>query len=666
MPATPSRPHACAPATSTSRCASTARPAPGGRPWCSCTASPTSRTSGTPWSRGCPLDRWHVVTYDVRGAGSSDAPDAPAGYRTERLVDDLVAVLDAVLPDGDGRAPGRPRLGLGAAVGRGRRGGDRPPAARPDRLVHLDQRHRPSTTPPGSSRRPRAAGVGAAPAGAALLVHRPVLPAGAAGPPLAARPPPRSAGPAERARGCPAATGAPGCGRNAVNGLGLYRANVFPRVRRPAPLHTDVPVLVVQPDRDPFVTDVFLQDLDALLQRPAGRAGRRRALGRSSRTPTTSPRWSCATSTPTDARHWTSARLPVPGAPAPGAVSPRAALLGRRRRARGRCVVARTTTGSGHAGRAGRAGPGAAGHRATAARRAPSTRCADALRATGRDVVVVPAARRRHRATSTRRPRALDDAADAAMRARPAPASVDVVGYSAGGVVARLVGPRPRRRRAGPPGAHARLAAARHRRSPSWRGGIAPARARSPAGSSSRTATCSAGSTPATRPRPARVFVSVWTDADEVVVPPDSARLDGALDFTVQSVLPGGPASPRRPARRPGGAAPCARRRAGRRRLPRHRPASAAEPAVLSSVMSLVAKFAQAAPRNTSDVDALQQRPRGRRRATGSGRGTGRRTTASSGSAGTAAARRPRRGSAAASRRPGTPARPARRRAASR
>ena len=31
-------------------------------------------------------------------------------------------------------------------------------------------------------------------------------------------------------------------------------------------------------------------------------------------------------------------------------------------------------------------------------------------------------------------------------------------------------------------------------------------------------------------------FVSVWTTSDEVVVPPVSARLEGALNFTVQSV----------------------------------------------------------------------------------------------------------------------------------
>jgi triacylglycerol esterase/lipase EstA (alpha/beta hydrolase family) len=33
-------------------------------------------------------------------------------------------------------------------------------------------------------------------------------------------------------------------------------------------------------------------------------------------------------------------------------------------------------------------------------------------------------------------------------------------------------------------------------------------------------------------------WVSIWSDDDEVVVPPTSARLDGALDFSVQSVCP--------------------------------------------------------------------------------------------------------------------------------
>lgn len=34
-------------------------------------------------------------------------------------------------------------------------------------------------------------------------------------------------------------------------------------------------------------------------------------------------------------------------------------------------------------------------------------------------------------------------------------------------------------------------------------------------------------------------WVSIWSDTDEVVVPPTSSKLDGALDFSVQSICPG-------------------------------------------------------------------------------------------------------------------------------
>ena len=40
----------------------------------------------------------HVVAYDVRGAGESDAPRAPAAYDFERLADDFNAVVEAVAP----------------------------------------------------------------------------------------------------------------------------------------------------------------------------------------------------------------------------------------------------------------------------------------------------------------------------------------------------------------------------------------------------------------------------------------------------------------------------------------------------------------------------------------------------------------------------------------
>jgi pimeloyl-ACP methyl ester carboxylesterase len=42
----------------------------------------------------------HVVTYDVRGAGASDAPRDRSGYDLTHLVADLGAVVDATAPEG--------------------------------------------------------------------------------------------------------------------------------------------------------------------------------------------------------------------------------------------------------------------------------------------------------------------------------------------------------------------------------------------------------------------------------------------------------------------------------------------------------------------------------------------------------------------------------------
>jgi len=41
-----------------------------------------------------------VITYDTRGTGGSTAPRRRAGYRLERLVDDLVSVMDVKVPEG--------------------------------------------------------------------------------------------------------------------------------------------------------------------------------------------------------------------------------------------------------------------------------------------------------------------------------------------------------------------------------------------------------------------------------------------------------------------------------------------------------------------------------------------------------------------------------------
>jgi NAD(P)-dependent dehydrogenase (short-subunit alcohol dehydrogenase family)/pimeloyl-ACP methyl ester carboxylesterase len=42
---------------------------------------------------------FHVVAYDVRGAGQSDAPRRARAYDYDRLADDVLAVLDATAPD---------------------------------------------------------------------------------------------------------------------------------------------------------------------------------------------------------------------------------------------------------------------------------------------------------------------------------------------------------------------------------------------------------------------------------------------------------------------------------------------------------------------------------------------------------------------------------------
>ncbi|MGP4018960.1 SDR family oxidoreductase [Saccharopolyspora sp. 5N708] len=42
--------------------------------------------------------KYHVVTYDVRGAGESDQPQPVEAYRLDRLTDDLGRVIDAVSP----------------------------------------------------------------------------------------------------------------------------------------------------------------------------------------------------------------------------------------------------------------------------------------------------------------------------------------------------------------------------------------------------------------------------------------------------------------------------------------------------------------------------------------------------------------------------------------
>lgn len=116
--------------------------------------------------------------------------------------------------------------------------------------------------------------------------------------------------------------------------------------------------------------------------------------------------------------------------------------------------------------------------------------------------------------------------------------SVDVVGYSAGGVVARLwvaeQGGGSLARRVvtlGSPQHGTQVAALAEVVAP----GSCPAACQELApGSSLLDRLNGRDETP-----PGPSWVSIWTRDDEVVTPPETARLDGALDLAVQDLCPG-------------------------------------------------------------------------------------------------------------------------------
>lgn len=127
----------------------------------------------------------------------------------------------------------------------------------------------------------------------------------------------------------------------------------------------------------------------------------------------------------------------------------------------------------------------------------------------------------------------LDDAVGQALRRAP---SVDVIGYSAGGVVARLWAQRHdgvhKARRIvtlGSPHQGARLAAAGAAGLP----GACPAACQQLTPGSTLLAQLKSPV-----PNPPQ-WLSVWTEQDQTVVPPDSARLDGAVDVDIQQACPG-------------------------------------------------------------------------------------------------------------------------------
>lgn len=208
--------------------------------------------------------RFHVVTYDVRGAGDSTAPASRAGYRLEELVADLGAVIDAT-------SPGRPVHLVGHDWGSIQ---SWPAVTSTDPCIAgklasftsisgpgLDQvglwlqqrRRHPSPT------NVRQLAIQGARSWYVYAFHAPLLA------PLAWKAGLAAAWPRllEAAEGIAPGDGWPAASLadDAARGVELYRANVRSHLLRPSAATTDLPVQVIVPTHDRFVTPGLLDDL---------------------------------------------------------------------------------------------------------------------------------------------------------------------------------------------------------------------------------------------------------------------------------------------------------------------------------------------------------------------------------------------------------------------
>jgi pimeloyl-ACP methyl ester carboxylesterase len=204
-----------------------------------------------------------TVRYDVRGAGASDAPRRLRGYRLEELADDLFAVADTL-------SPRRPVHLVGHDWGSIQSWHAATDPRAPRRIASFTSVAGPCLDHTAYWFRERARHPSAR--GAAQLLRQgskiwyiPAfhLPFAA---PLLWRHRLAEAWPdlLRRAEGVEPAARRPQATleQDAVRGIGLYRANTVPRLLRPQFRYAHVPVQLISPDRDRFVSPALADGLE--------------------------------------------------------------------------------------------------------------------------------------------------------------------------------------------------------------------------------------------------------------------------------------------------------------------------------------------------------------------------------------------------------------------
>lgn len=194
-------------------------------------------------------DRYRVITYDVRGAGQSGKPVAKAAYTMDRLVEDFAAVIAAVSPDAPVHLLAHDWGSIQSwGVVTDPRFASRVASYTSISGPHLDyvgvwMRDR---SHPGASLRQLASSWYIAafqlPWLPERIVRMPAVDKGIARTELKGRPEGALTNPVTRSDA------------DKVNGIKLYRANMPRRLSRPRPVPTSVPVQVIAPRTDAFVS----------------------------------------------------------------------------------------------------------------------------------------------------------------------------------------------------------------------------------------------------------------------------------------------------------------------------------------------------------------------------------------------------------------------------